>query len=245
MAIEAVAAIAAKEVAVEAAKEAALQSAREIAQKMATEAGTQSAGSELQTAIMERQTVQESFHVGEIPETKGGGRELAKQREADAVEDLRDKLNAENARPEISENPETSAVASSAEREVHWPQTGGHWEGDETNGWKWLPDGDVTPQKSNEGGKSWAEILNREKIDGIPFSKDGEPDFSEISRGDVEIDDFSTSRNDNFAQADIKLSEKWNQEAKQGKTDWTPQDIRAFRTENKLVWRNICRKTPP
>ena len=108
MAIEAVAAIAAKEVAVEAAKEAALQSAREIAQKMATEAGTQSAGSELQTAMMERQTTQDGFRVGEMPDAKGEGRELAKQREADAAEELRGKLNAEETQPEATENPEAT-----------------------------------------------------------------------------------------------------------------------------------------
>lgn len=235
MAIEAVAAIAAKEVAVEAAKEAALQSAREIAQKMATEAGAQGSGSELQTAMMERQTMQEGFRVGEMPENKGEGREILKQREADAAEELRGKLDNEELRPEAAEDPETHAV-SSTEREVHWPQTGGHWEGDETNGWRWIPDGDVIPPKNNEGGHNWAEILGREKIDGIPFSKDGEPDFSEISRGDVQIENFSTVRNDNFTQADIKLSEQWNQDAKDGKSDWTPNDVRAYRTENKLVW---------
>ena len=74
MAIEAVAAIAAKEVAVEAAKEAALQAGREIAQKMATEAGAQGAGNELQTAMMERQTMQDGFRVGEMSEGKGEGR---------------------------------------------------------------------------------------------------------------------------------------------------------------------------
>lgn len=103
MAIEAVAAIAAKEVAVEAAKEAALQSAREIAQKMANEA-IGHGGNELQTAMMERQTMQEGFRIGEMPETKGEGREVLKQREADAAEELRGKLDAEESRPEADEN---------------------------------------------------------------------------------------------------------------------------------------------
>jgi hypothetical protein len=112
MAIEAVAAIAAKEVAVEAAKEAALQSAREIAQKMAAEAGTQSTGSELQNAMMERQAMQEGFRVGEMPETKGERRELAKQREVDAAEELRGKLDAEETRPEAADSPETTEEAN-------------------------------------------------------------------------------------------------------------------------------------
>ena len=82
MAIEAVAAIAAKEVAVEAAKEAAVQAAREIAQKMAAEAGGQG-GRELQHAMMERQTMQEGFRIGEMPDTTEEGREFLKQKEAD------------------------------------------------------------------------------------------------------------------------------------------------------------------
>lgn len=94
MAIEAVAAIAAKEVAVEAAKEAAVQAAREIAQKMATEAGGQG-GRELQHAMMERQTIQEGFRVGEMPDTKEEGREILKQKESDAVDELRKKLDVE------------------------------------------------------------------------------------------------------------------------------------------------------
>ena len=107
MAIEAVAAIAAKEVAVEAAKEAAVQAAREIAQKMAAEAGGQG-GRELQHAMMERQTIQEDFRVGEMPETKGEGRELAKQREADAAEELRGKLDDEGTQSEIAERYEVT-----------------------------------------------------------------------------------------------------------------------------------------
>lgn len=94
MALEAVAAVAVKEIAVEAAKEAAVQAAREIAQKMATELAGQGRN-ELQAAMMERQTIQDGFRIGEMPETKGEVRELLKQRESDAVEELRGKLDAE------------------------------------------------------------------------------------------------------------------------------------------------------
>ena len=97
MAIEAVAAVAVKEIAVEAAKEAAVQAAREIAQKMATEVAGQGRN-ELQAAMMERQTIQDGFRIGEMPETKGEVRELLKQRESDAVEELRGKLDAEEPR---------------------------------------------------------------------------------------------------------------------------------------------------
>lgn len=262
MAIEAVAAVAAKEVAAQAAKEAVTQAAREIAQKMATEAGAQGAGNELQTAMMERQTMQEGFRLGEMPESKGEGREFLKQKETEAADELRGNLDTEEIRPETenitkaesSENQNPAKVESqqsegaheitmspvNAEalngREVHWPQTGGHWEELPDGKWKWVPDSDYTPLKQNEDGKTWKDILNREGIDGITFSKDGEPDFSEVSRGTVEIEDFTDNRPDNFAQADVKLAEKWNKELKDGKNDWTPQDVRAYRDENKLVW---------
>ena len=113
MAIEAVAAIAAKEVAIEAAKEAELQAAREIAQKMATEAGAQGSGAELQTAMLERQTMQEGFRVGEMPETKGEGREILKQRESDAAEELIGKLDNDEAPHglETAESVETQEIS--------------------------------------------------------------------------------------------------------------------------------------
>lgn len=119
MAIEAVAAVAAKEVAVQAAKEAALQSAREIAQKMATDAVGQGKN-ELQTAMMERQSMQEGFRLGEMPEGKGEERELGKLREADAAEELRGKLDAEDAPSETSSTPasESSDLQNPAETEV-------------------------------------------------------------------------------------------------------------------------------
>ncbi len=120
MAIEAVAAVAAKEVAVQAAREAVTQAAREIAQKMATEAGAHGAGNELQTAMMERQTMQDGFRVGEMSEGKGEGREFLKQKEADAAEELRGKLDTEEFRPETEDTPvnESPEVQPPAETEV-------------------------------------------------------------------------------------------------------------------------------
>ena len=112
MAIEAVAAIAAKEVAVQAAKEAALQAGREIAQKMATDAGVQNAGSELQNAMMERQTMQDGARIGEMPETKGEGREILKQRESAAAEELRGKLEAEETQSDTAGNSEMTEEAN-------------------------------------------------------------------------------------------------------------------------------------
>ena len=254
MAIEAVAAAAVKEVAVQAAREAVTQVAREIAQKMAAEASAQSAGSEMQTAMMERQAMQEGFRIGEMPETNGEGRGILKQMELNTADELRGKLDAEETQPASVTAPETESpevqntvgaeeeqqettqeITKSQDAEsVHLPQTNGKWEGDEGNS-KWIPESDYVPQKNNPEGMTWGEIMGREKIDGISY-RDGEPDFSEVARDTVEIDDFGTDRNENFSQADEKLSGKWNQEAKDGKTDWTPRDVANYRRENGLTW---------
>ena len=79
------------------------------------------------------------------------------------------------------------------------PASNGSWEGERGNS-KWIPDGDyVPPEKSPEGKKpysnpekkTWAELLDKYDIDGIKF-KDGYPDFSPISKGNVEIEGFKT-----------------------------------------------------
>ncbi len=276
MAIEAVAAVAAEEVAVEAAKEAVTQAAREIAQKMATEVGAQGAGNDLQTAMMERQAMQEGFRIGEMPEGKGEGREFLKQKESDAAEELRGKLDVEEIRPATGQKTvnESSEVQNPAEKEMADADAAqevaesqkegtldgeirtlyangdfakncpiengqnGKWEGERGNS-KWMPNSDVAPKKYNPEEKTWGEIFEPYNIDGIVYH-DGEPDFSEVSRGTVEIADFKSEmeggRPKNYTQADEQLSLKWNQDKLAGKEDWTPQDIEVFRHENILSW---------
>nr|WP_254903715.1 HNH endonuclease [Clostridium tyrobutyricum] len=67
-------------------------------------------------------------------------------------------------------------------------------------------------------------------FDSITFHK-GEPDFSEISKGQVEIDDFTDSRDSNFDQADEKLAEQ---------KGCTPEEVAKWREENKYTWHE-CR----
>lgn len=104
---------------------------------------------------------------------------------------------------------------------------GGKWEGERGNS-KWCPDRDVIPNKqgTNPENKTWGEILDENGIDGVDF-KDGEPDFSEIAKDEVEIDDFTDDRDSNFAQADEKLAEKWGV---------SPREIKAYREENGYTW---------
>lgn len=60
-----------------------------------------------------------------------------------------------------------------------------------------------------------------------PILHEGEPDFSEVAKGFVEIDDFSEERDANFDQADEKLA------AQRG---CTPEEVAKWREENKYTW---------
>lgn len=101
----------------------------------------------------------------------------------------------------------------------------GRWDGERGDS-RWYPEPDFIPGKSNPEGKTWSEILEKYGIDHIPF-KDGEPDFSEISRGNVEIEPFSDSRTDNFDKADIELAKQ---------KGCTPEEVAKWRKENGYTW---------
>lgn len=74
--------------------------------------------------------------------------------------------------------------------------------------------------------------------------KDGNPDFSRVSEATVIIEDMTSYRPSNFKQADIKCSEQWNKIEREGRTDWTPRDVKQWRQDNKYSWHErIDRKT--
>lgn len=107
---------------------------------------------------------------------------------------------------------------------------GGHWDGIRGNS-TWYPDRDEVPKspKTNPDGLTWGQILDKYGIDGIPF-KDGEPDFSEVSKGEVEIDNFSENRygkGGNFDQACEKLAEQ---------RGCTKEEVKAWMNDNKYTW---------
>lgn len=106
---------------------------------------------------------------------------------------------------------------------------GGHWDGERGNS-KWIPDKDHVPQKQNPEQQNWGKILNEYGIDNVPF-KDGDPNFDEVSKGKVEIEDFSADRSDNFDKADIELA---NQRG------CTPEEVAKWRKENGYTWHE-CR----
>ena len=102
---------------------------------------------------------------------------------------------------------------------------GGHWKGERGDS-EWRPDGDYIPGKSNPEGKTWKEILEKYGIEDIPF-KDGEPDFREICKGEVEIEPFSDARTDNFDKADIALAKQ---------RGCSPEEVAKWRKENGYTW---------
>ena len=118
-------------------------------------------------------------------------------------------------------------LATIGDNMKHCPIDGknGHWEDERGNSY-WILDSGSIPGKANPEGKTWKEISDKYGIDSIPF-KDGEPNFSEISKGKVEIEPFSASRTDNFDKADIALA---NQKGR------TPEEVAKWRKENGYTW---------
>ena len=114
---------------------------------------------------------------------------------------------------------------------------GGHWEGERGNS-KWFPNRDEIPKKplTNPDGLTWGQILDKYGIDGIEF-KNGEPDFSPVAKGTVEIDHFTDNRygkGGNFDQACEKLAEQ---------RGCTKEEVKAWMKENKYTWheRSDCK----
>lgn len=114
---------------------------------------------------------------------------------------------------------------------------GGHWEGERGNS-KWFPNRDEIPKNplTNPDGLTWGQILDKYGIDGIEF-KNGEPDFSPVAKGTVEIDHFTDNRygkGGNFDQACERLAEQ---------RGCTKEEVKAWMQENKYTWheRSDCK----
>ena len=94
----------------------------------------------------------------------------------------------------------------------------------------WRPDRDAIPTRYNLDGLTWGQILDKYGIEGIEY-KDGDPDFSPVSKGEVEIDDFTDDRPSNFAQADEALAKQ---------RGCSPEEVKKWREENGYTWHE-CR----
>ena len=126
------------------------------------------------------------------------------------------------------------------ESHLNCPRENGQWkDGEESRGEsKWIPNRDYVPPDNGKGnnpeGKTMGQIMDENGIDGITY-KNGEPDFSDVSYGEVEIEDFSDNRTDNFRKADTEYAERHNKEHPDD--PMTPGDVKdIYREQNKLTW---------
>jgi len=108
----------------------------------------------------------------------------------------------------------------------------GHWEGERGNS-KWVPDCDYIPPevkgrtRSNPDGLTMGQLLEKYGMDNGIVYRDGEPDFSDVSKGTVEIEPFSTERTDNFDKADLALAKE---------KDCAPEEVARWRKDNNYTW---------
>ncbi len=105
----------------------------------------------------------------------------------------------------------------------------GNWDGFRGNS-EWRPDREAVPTRYNPEALTWGQILDKYGIDGIEY-KDGDPDFSPVSKGEVEIEDFTDDRPSNFAQADEALAKQ---------RGCSPEEVKQWREENGYTWHE-CR----
>lgn len=63
---------------------------------------------------------------------------------------------------------------------------------------------------------------------------DGVPDFSPFSKETVKIDEMTSDRGVNRQNAYKAVADKWNEEAKDNRTDWTSTDVRQWKQDEKV-----------
>lgn len=91
------------------------------------------------------------------------------------------------------------------------------------------------------------EILRNKGLKGIEY-KNGIPDFDPIAEAKVIIQGMSQHRFSqigengkrivgNYEKADIECAKAWNSERRDGKDDWTHQDVKKWREANGYTWR--------
>lgn len=131
-------------------------------------------------------------------------------------------------KPEVEDNEKgiEKNGQEETEKEIKFvPINDGEWDGEKGQS-KWKPDSEKIPEKANPEGKSWEELKEEYDIDGIEFVN-GEPDFSELARGEAHIQDFSEDRAKNFSQADQYEAER---------RGCSPHEVKEWRQENGYTW---------
>lgn len=162
-----------------------------------------------------------------IPEGGSGHFDPDEARRVDGIPSFPEVLKGKLGKVEVPTTlPEASLARTQCADTRHCPVENGEWVEGERGDGKWAPSGEHVPGKANPEGQTWDEILEEHDIDGVTF-KDGEPDFTPMSKGEVKIEDFSTNRSDNFDKADTALAEQ---------RGCKPEDVEHWRKENGYTW---------
>lgn len=224
MAIEAVAAAAAKEAIAAKAVEVAQQ---QLVQKL-------TAGSMEHLGLsqsVEQVRVTNNFRIGEISSPEIENKEILKQKEADAADEIIAKMDS----VEINESFRDTGrecVTSYEDRFQQTPREG--WNG----------------QRGESVCTKVIESLGQVRVE----YKNCIPNFTPFAKATVEIPNMSGERyidGGNFEQADNALAEQWNKVGKDSRHDWTGAEVRDWRRENlsKYTWhectdRKTCQLIP-
>lgn len=90
------------------------------------------------------------------------------------------------------------------------------------------------PRSDTQAGRDLASELRKFNVDGIEY-RNGIPDFSPVALESVGIKNLTDNRYKNFNQARDAVARKWNAEKREGRTDWTRDDVEKWQDENDLV----------
>ena len=162
--------------------------------------------------------------VKEVPSNKFAESPLGKKAESSYFE--KSTIRGDQPLAVICNCPDKNSKYTDESENSTWcPKENGKWTGERGDS-IWYPDENFTPKKSNPEEKKWSEILEKHEINNINF-KEGEPDFNCISKGTVEINNFSDDRSDNFDKADIELAKRHG---------CSPGEVEKWRKENGYTW---------
>lgn len=94
---------------------------------------------------------------------------------------------------------------------------------------KW--DGEVGNSEFHPDDSGARKNLEKYGQRGIEY-RNGNPDFSKVCEATVKIENMTSNRPLNFRQAYKKIAEKWSNELKDGRTNWTSRDVKNWKKEN-------------
>ena len=78
------------------------------------------------------------------------------------------------------------------------------------------------------------KYLDEAGVDGVEY-KNGMPDFSPFSKGEIKLENMTNDRKSNFSTADEELAKKWSTPDKK----WTAEDVADWREDNKYTWHEL------